>query len=413
VQLHACLRLVSQDAVDVELNRVSLQERSGFELKEMSGQLRYDAVGVRVEGLRLELPNSRLNLDADYESRRRAWHVATDTLEPSLIYLPDLTAFVPALAESYIGVEARIHAHGDKSSAMLDSLRLHTLDESLVAEAEGGVIKLGMPDEQAWVSRLDVRADVPRLVHHLERFMSTKKRMPAPLALLGYSRLQASGSLRGRNDARLTLKASTEAGNIEAEADAQSADTFATARLRAEAMIDEVQAGRLAGAPRLGAVNAQIMAQGKLSRSGFDGSIALDDASVDFNGRKCGGLSAAADISGSIIDAKLNIDDRAVNVALSSHLDIARNAEKSMTLSGMVDRLDLNWLGLISAYEGYTLSSLIDAALNGNNIDDLQGYVKLDNVEFRSVAENRGLHMQSLWLSRDLSTRPATIELQS
>ncbi|MDE6110239.1 MAG: translocation/assembly module TamB domain-containing protein, partial [Muribaculaceae bacterium] len=59
------------------------------------------------------------------------------------------------------------------------------------------------------------------------------------------------------------------------------------------------------------------------------------------------------------------------------------------------------------------MSTSIDAALNGNNIDDLQGYVKLDNVEFRSVAEDRGLHMQSLRLSRDLSTRPATIELQS
>ncbi|MDE6497881.1 MAG: translocation/assembly module TamB [Muribaculaceae bacterium] len=413
LQLHACLRLASQDAVDVELNRAAMVERSGFELKQAGGQFRYDAAGIRVEALKMELPNSRLNLDADYESNRRAWHIATDTAEASLIYLPDLTAFVPAFSESYLGVEARIHAHGDKNSAMLDSLRLHTLDESMVAEAEGGIIKIGMPDENAWISRLDVRADMPRIVNHLERFMHRNDKLPAKLSVLGTMRMQGTASLRARSDARISLKASTAGGNITAEAEAFSADTFATAQVRAEATLDEVEAGRFAGVARLGAVNAGITARGDVSRGGFDGRVVLQDASVDFNGRKCGGIDAVADISGSTADIDLNIDDRAVRVDLNSHLEFASRADKSMTLKGMVDRLDLNWLGLISTYEGYTLSASVDAALDGNNADDVQGFATLENVDFSSVAEGRGLRMQSLSVVRDLSTRPEIIELNS
>ena len=413
IQLHASLRLITPDAIDVELNRASLRERSGFELRQLDGMFRYDAGGVRVEALNVELPNSRLSIDADYESRRRAWHVATDTARASLLYLPDLTAFVPALAHSYIGVEARVHAHGDKYSALVDSLRLHTLDESLTAEAEGGVIKLGSPEEHAWISKLDVRADVPRVVAHIERLGDGRRQLPARLAHIGTARLSATASLRGRREARVAVDASTAAGRIHAKAEAQTADTFATARLRGEATLADVLAGKLAGVSRLGAVNAQASATGTLSAGGFDGHVALDDASVEFNGRRCGGIAADATIAAGAADVNLAIDDRAVRVDLSSNLKFASRQDKSINLSGMVDRLDLNWLGLIDKYQGYTLSAKIDAGLSGRNADDVQGYIKLDDVDFRSESDGNGLRMHAFSLTRDVDTRPAAIELSS
>ncbi len=413
VQLHACLRLISPDAVDVELNRAAFRERSGFELRQLGGLLRYDAGGVRVNTLNLELPNSRLSLDADYESTRRAWHVSTDTASSSLLYLPDLKAFVPTLADTYLGVEARLRAHGDRSSAVIDTLKIHTLDESLSAEAECGVIKLGTPEELAWVSKLNVRADVPRILAHIEKIAPGKTRLPARVGSLGVATLHANGSLKARGEGRVNLTAATSAGRIEAVGEATSRDTFATATLDAHMTVAELEAGKLAGLPRLGAVNAHFDAQGALSREGFGGHVEMDEASLVFNGRSCGGLRAAADIAPGAVDATLYIEDRAVNVDLVAAMRYPRGAEKSIALNGTVDKLDLNWLGLINAYEGYTINGSLDASLKGNNVDDVQGHIKLENIDFRSEAEGRGLRMHSLSLSRDLDTRPEIIELTS
>lgn len=412
LQLHACLRLVSDDAVDIELDRLSLAERSGFSLKELKALVRSDSVGVRVQDFSLALPNSLLAMDADYSHRGRQWHVATDTAARSLLYLPDLSAFVPVLAESYIGVDVDLDAHGDSANVMLDRLAMSTRDESLALMAEGGALNLGTDGEQLWLSQLDVQADAARLLAHLGSFMpAARMKALARIAPVGNARLRGKASVTARSEADMALTAVTSAGTLTLAATAASADTFATSRINASAQLTDVDAARFAPRSKLGTVSARVSAEGRLSGAGFAGDVELSDVSLVFNGRNCGGISAVAHLRPGYVAGELDVDDRAVQVGLTVEADYGR-AVRTLVAAGDVTRLDLGWLGLMNSYEGYTLSAGIDADLRGAGIDDLCGTLALTNVDFRNDAGD-GLAMNRLQLERDTGARPAVLELRS
>ncbi|MBJ2184770.1 MAG: translocation/assembly module TamB domain-containing protein [Muribaculaceae bacterium] len=411
LQLHACLRLISNEAIDIELDRMSLCERSGFELRSLAGVVLRDASGVRVQGVNISLRNSTLAFDGDFSPESRSWHVSTDTTVASMLYLPDMAPFIPATAECYLGLDMHLDAHGDSATAMLERLSLSARDESFSVESEGGAINVGAENEQLWLSRLDVRADMPRLCAHLERISSRRNAALRRAAAAGHVRVHAYGSLSARSEAELSVDAHTAAGSVHAAATAVSPDSFASARMNLKAELKDVEAGLISGQKRLGGINAAISASGHLGRKGFEGVAEISDADIIFNGRRCGGIVGRGVVKNGYAALDLDIDDRAVQVNLSAEAEYASRM-RSLTVEGDVSRLDLNWLGVTDAYEGYTLDAVIDVALNGSGVDDVAGRVELSDIDFRGP-EGRGVSMNKLLLTRDVATRPAVVELQS
>ena len=412
LQLHACLRLISDNSIDIELDRLSLAERSGFTLKELKAHVRSDSEGVRVQDFSLALPNSLLEMDLNYAMRGRSWSVATDTATRSLLYLPDVAAFVPALAESYIGVDVDLDAHGDSAAVMLGHLTMSTRDESLALLARGGALNLGHEGEQLWLSQLDVRADAARMIAHIGKFLPAERmKTLRKIEPLGHTHMRAKASVMARSEAEVALTATTSAGTATLAATAVSADTFATSRINASAQLTDVDAARFAPGSRLGTVSARVSAEGRVSQAGFTGDAELSDVALTFNGRNCGGINATAHIKPGYVAGELDVDDRAVQIALTAEADYGQ-AMRTLVAAGEVRRLDLGWLGLINAFEGYTLSAGIDADLHGTGIDDLCGSLSLADVDFRND-DGDGLAMKRFELERDNDARPPVTELRS
>ena len=411
LQLHACLRLVSNDIVNVELDRLAFSERSGLTLKDLSALIQHDADGLRVSRFRMELPNSSLAFDASWTRRGGSWTFRTDTVEPSLLYLPDVAAFAPVLADSYIGVDLRLDAHGDSTSATIPQLDMSTRDEALSLHAEGGAIDIGNPGEQIWLRQIALRADAGRLAEHLRRFMPAQGNALRKLELLGHADINANATLLSRSDLAASFSAFTSAGRVHAKAHALSADTFATAAIRAEAQLADIPAGALTGVQRLGKVNARLTADGRTDGKGFDGQISLADASVDFNGAHCDGIHADAIIGHNDIEGNVRIASPAVRLELELAASTGPDA-RTLDAEGSISRLDFAGLGIASRYDGYVLSTGISAALRGRDIDDVAGRIELSDISF-SNDEGSRLTMKQLRLTRDTEGRPQTVELAS
>jgi len=411
LQLHACLRLVSDDKADIELDRLSFDERSGFRLKELSAHALSDTDGIRVQGFRLALPNSSLAFDADYSYTGSSWHVSTDSTATSLVYLPDLAPFVPALSDSYIGMDLRLHARGDSATALLEHMHMAARDESLTLEAVGGGINIGREGEQLWLSSLDIKGDAGRLASHLVRFMPSRASALRRMALIGRAGIRAEMSVGSRRDAEVSLSASTAAGKLKFDATAFSADSFATADVKAVAQLCDVEAGALSGQTKLGRVSARATATGRLSAKGFAGRAQIKDTELIFNGRKCGGVQATAQIEPGYVSGVLEVDDRAVQVSLVADADFGRR-DRFLTMEGEVSRLDLNWLGILKGYDGYMLNAAVKVDVHGSDVDDAAGTVALSDVDFRNES-GEGVAMQRLELTRDTDARPALLELKS
>lgn len=417
LQLHACLRLISNDALDIELDRLALRERSGLELRSLSGTLRTDTSGISLQGMSLLLRNSSLALSADYSPATRAWHAATDTAATSLLYLPDLAPLVPALAESYIGVDFGFSARGDSTTATLDHLAMATRDDALALSASGGALGLGTPAEQLWLSHLDLRADAPRLAAHIARFSPGARRALPRIAPLGRTRISASATLTARSEAGLNISAATAAGTLRATATALSPDTFATATLRTSASLADIRLGTLAAVPALGTASATLSADGRLSRRGFAGTAALTDASVELNGHRIAPINARTQLRPGFAAGMLEIDHSDLRLALSAQAARATTPGGTATLDleGDIAALSLHSLGLTDAYPGYTLSAAIDTHLSGRNADDAEGTLALADIEFRNPADPDApaIALQGLRLSRDVHSRPALVEIAS
>lgn len=411
LQLHACLQLISNETVNVELDRLAFDERSGFTLKELSALIHHDTQGLTVSDFRLDLPNSSLAFNASWLRHGGTWTFRTDSVEPSMIYLPDMAAFAPVLAESYIGLDLHITANGDSSDIMLPDLRLSSRDESLSLQIHGGAMNLGRPGEQIRLERLDLRADANRLCSHLAHFMPERGRMLRRVALLGKADIHADATLRERSSLSAGISAFTSAGRLHAGGHATSADSFATASLKAEARMADIEAGILAAQTRLGKVSASVLADGIIGPDGYEGNLTLDNASVDFNGRRRDGIRAEVGLQKGSAGGIVEINDSDVRLALLLNADYGAPV-RSFSARGTLERLNMEAIGIGGKYGGYTLTADIDADIRGRGIDDAAGRIALADIGFHN-AEGEGIEMKQLELTRDTSARPQLVELHS
>ena len=412
VQLHACLRLISNDAFDVELDRLSFAERSGLELRGMSARVQADTAGISLDDLRVSLQNTAIALDAFYDRRTHAWCAETDSAFASVVYPPDFAPLLPALADAVTGFGLKISACGDTSSARLTQFQLSSLDKSIVFSAHGEAAHMNSPDEYIDLHSLRLTGDVPRLCAGVRRVLPSKGGLLDRLALLGHADVRARARLTGRSEGRLDLQAATAAGNLEIDASVFTADTFATSAVKMSAQLDGFALGGFIRQRKFGAVSASLEADGRVARGAFIGSASLADASVEFNGRRCSGISASARFERGHASGVLDVDDRAMQVAVNADVSYGR-AGRALRLEGDLDCLDLNWLGLASdSYAGFLLNAAVEADVRGRNVDDLQGRVALSGVNFRD-ADGRGVEMRALEIVRDLEARTPVVELNS
>ncbi|MDE6270511.1 MAG: AsmA-like C-terminal region-containing protein, partial [Muribaculaceae bacterium] len=339
LDLHASLRLISNDVVNIELDRLSFVERSGFTLTDLTGNLSHDSDGLRVDGLTLELPNTTLAFNAAWTRSDGQWSLGTDSVQPSVLYVPDLAAFAPVLADTYIGLDMEISAHGDSTSAMLPIMNMSTRDGALAIQLDGGVLDFGRSTERIWLNNLRLRSYAPTLVSHISKLMSSRPRVLDRLALLGKTDIEAQASINGRSDLAVNFSANTSAGRLGAKINSISADTFRTAAIKTEAKLMDLDAGSLLAQRKLGRVSARLTADGTLTRQGFTGDVTLDDANVQFNGRTCDGISADASIKGNVMDGNIKVDDRDVQLELAWNTEVKKSGS-SLNIEGELVRFD-------------------------------------------------------------------------
>ncbi len=120
-----------QKVLIAEIEKLSLKEKSGVEIKEFSAILNADTAKATLRNLMVALPKSKLEFDdtvrVRYDSVRAIGknirNVKFDfRIKPSTVYLPDLQAFAPNLARLHDNVLLSTDFHGSFSNMKIKNL---------------------------------------------------------------------------------------------------------------------------------------------------------------------------------------------------------------------------------------------------------------------------------------------------
>lgn len=208
---------IKNDDFTIDLRRFSLRERSGVKVTDMKGLFHITSHGLTAKGLTLDLSATHLafgDIDISYDSYdelKKLWSdrpVDIDLLDGSYFGSTDLVPFVPQLRGVDLTFYTELHAAATKKDISIERLDLRTSYGAEVA-LTGRVLNPTVPDEMDLdIPELIVKADAPKTLDLIARFVSLPHNVSAMIANLGSTELRA--------DLRGTLKKGTIDGFIAA-----------------------------------------------------------------------------------------------------------------------------------------------------------------------------------------------------
>ena len=406
---------IKNNDFDIDLKRLSFDEQSGFELKNLTAHALVTDTLLRVSNLRVELPRSAVypqdvelryaslkTMGQDLRSAPLKVSVANSYITPA-----DLRAFVPALAPLEEPVHITLAAEGNKERLRLPVLSLSTRDKQLALDVNGTFTHL---DDAvaltASVPYVHLEARGGALQHLLSQLPAVTPQARRIVTACGD--IGVDGSVDG-SPARLlfTGNVDTSLGSVKIAHGAFESQ-HGTHHLAGEVSTAGVNLGRLLDKENLLgqlAVDASVdatLAAGKVGGT-FDGTV----HHIDFKNYRYHNITAHIQAQGQKIAGQLHVDDPNGNIDAAGEALLAGAASQwdvdlkagGVNLATLLQRP-------VPVHAVNTLTA--QASLRGNSLETLQGTLQVDRVSLTGK-DHRVWEMDDV----SLSAEPQRVTLSS
>ncbi len=384
------------DAISGDINKLTVRDKSGVDIKELRTDFFYGPKGAELKGLYLKTPNTLLKdqIIVSYPSieslQTDIGELAVDAnLEGSKVGFKDVLLFVPTLADTspFKGNPNGTLNISSKMEGKVKDLYIANLEVSGIGAtsiAASGRIK-GLPDVKTAYFDLDVKA-----------FRSTAKdinsyippgTVPANIQLPANLSAKAKfkGTLENFNT-NLNVVSSFGNANIKATFDQRRKNYE---RYDADVDIVNFDIGKLIKNDSLGKVTLRAKVKGtglnpQTANATVDGKL----AKAEFNGYTYRDLAINGKINNGNFDVKAAMDDPNLDFQL-----VASGGFKDKYPNGKirlnVDIADLNKLNLHAG--PMKLRGNVDADITDANPDNLNGTISLHHFMFANAEEEFAL----------------------
>lgn len=378
ITIHANDLYFAPDTVSAKITRGSLVEKSGFKLNRLETNFLFAAKEAYLEDLVLETPGTRItrSIHLNYPSMEAVQKNPANLqlnvdLDNSKVQVKDILAFVPALAAQpafsnpnavwLVDGEVR----GNTGTMNIDHLQFRGLSNTRL-DISGTIT--GMPDVNKMRGNLKIR-NLTTNKTDLALFIP-KGTLPQNITLP--DAVTVNGTLNGgMNDVTTNLNVGTSLGNASIKGRIQQATNPKAARYNVNVSTRGLQLGRIMQNPMLGAVSADLAANGR----GFDpevaeGSVKGTIHSAVFKDYNYRNVKLDASIAGKQFTANTEIHDPNIDLTLNA-TGMLTNKFPSLKLTAKIDSLKAQPLHLtpnVVVYRGN-----INADFANTDPDDLQG----------------------------------------
>ena len=394
-------RIKNNDFV-IDVNRLALNEKNGFELRRLSGKFKIDDTRTEIQNLVVDLPGTHLtpaNTTFHYSSLKTAvedikGQPITLDMTDNYITLSDLKSFVPQLAQYVDPVNFTVDA----------TVAPYKIDvRKLVANAQNGNIKLNLeailenyrtPREMDFdVKNIDLSASHGEL----SRLTRTYAHLPDNVQTIidKCGDIHLTGSARGNIGNILgDINLDTSLGDL--AVNGHFVNNQGTMLMDAQVSTSGLNIGNLlAKEDLLGMVAMNATVDGTVyDGSRFEGNLAGKVDYVDFKGYRYHNIDADINVENNTYKGMLAINDVNGKVNLNG---IATLDGPNSSYDFDIEAKNVNFakLNLSRKYPANNLNLNMSASLTGNSLDNAAGHVNINDVSFINSNTGKGFHISN------------------
>ena len=367
---HIVLNHLTDNDIHLLVKKISLTDKSGLELKNLSFKLDADKQKAKLSNFILELPHSSLQLEdllASYRTDDKGKLISESLqfeggIKPSHITLADVACFAPVLHKWNDALLLSTHFSGTSTSARIHHLNLKTESGSIVLKAKGKANK--WDNQLHWnvnIEKLNVSGDG---ITHIAKNLGSKVKIPKEVLRLGNIHYQGiahgkniTGSKASKNNtastnmiaAKGTLR--TDVGNVELDLSQNGK------QLHAHVNTKSINLGKILDNRKMGTIAANIEAQGTAQHLIAKGNI----GHFMFNKYNFRNIMLNGSYNKGLINGLASIADPNIKLQVEGKYNIKK---KLYDATLYLEHLQPAVLGVKMADKEYTLNDIHVSAKN-------------------------------------------------
>lgn len=411
--------IIKNEDFAIDLRRLAFEEQSGLTVTNLTGLFHVSGKGISTRGVVVEMPATRIAIGdqsiacdkfSDLKSRLSTMQLPLKIVNGSFITPSDMSAFIPALANFDSTLNLDIDAQG--SMKRIDFYRCRIGDPEQVTYIDiEGVAKniLNRDSLSIMVPRFTMKASGPDIAVIADALTTVTPAVKANLQQMG--QINVNGTLDGTLDnLSASIEASADQGDLTIDAD-YSDNKSGRKQIAANISTSGIKLGEILNRSDIGSIAASITIEATFNGTRRAVDLDADVSSFSFRGYNYESISLVSSLVDDIAEIELTVNDPAAGISIAGNVDIGKK-QPGVSMSAFVNGLDLSRLNIWDKYPGYKLNAELNADINGNSLENTDGYVTIKDISFLN-SENRGLTIDDITLNAHNNDNPKRMELSS
>ncbi len=380
------LKSIDIKKLDAKLNNLSFKEKSGLNIQNITLFANSSGEIINLETIKIALPHSQLTASGkiDYTGMELSSIMNKGKIELSIdksfIQLADIKNLAPTLSNFTDSLQINGKINAEFPSINLQDLHL-SLNENVSLDADASISDYAnFEKSKLSISNMDLSINEKGIQSIVQNFTGERMILPEQVSQLGNIRLKgkAHGVLDNMD---LNLDVQTAPGNVQLNGLAGYNLASGTTSFDAQIQSSNFLLKDLLKDDQFGKMSLQANVKGSISSQNFMADINGTIPQFDYSGHSYSNITIDASAKQNMYTANLKMNDPFGKLTLNASADLSKKLPAiKATLSAKNVLLDK--LNLLPGYPDSNLSLALEADIQGDNLDNITGNIKVDSLLF-------------------------------
>lgn len=373
---------VGSNGQHISVKRLRFKERSGLEITDLKTDVELSSTLIALNGVEVNMPNTRVGfqpLRIENPGRQslgnllKTTHLSIATIDGCRVTPSDFAPLWEKLSMFDTPVDLSLRLNGSIDSSMSSMVSAAAVDG--LASVDLSCVVDAPLDSVRCLRNVSLRASCE------SQFADLFPLKPALKAIIDRGQrwtVSLDGSL-DRQHGEADVKVDCTRGSVTVSGSIDN-PFERSRRVDAKIATTRLDAGALLNNQRLGLVELTADGSATLGAKYPSGTVAVNVKRLDWEGHPFGGLSATASANGQDYSLKLSSSDPAAKFRAEATGQMLADNNVKLDLDANVYRLDLGEVIKGGKWDGYATAFNVHTAVNGSNIDDIEGGVAVTDV---------------------------------